>query len=56
MKVQKTLPIACNKSGVSSGAAPFTMTARRRIFGLDIGDWSMVLISLTLVGLLLTLV
>jgi len=55
MGVKKT-PIVFRKLGVTTGTAPFTMTARRRLFGLDVGDWSMVFVSLAFIGLLLTLV
>ena len=32
------------------------MTTERRLFGFDVGDWSILLVGLTLVGLMVLLV
>jgi hypothetical protein len=37
-------------------ARPFGMTAASRLLGLDVGDWSTVLLGLLLCGLLLALI
>jgi hypothetical protein len=50
----KTVPGAFRKSGVATGTAPFAITAVR-LFGLDAGDWSMILLGLMLSAVLLTL-
>ena len=55
MEVQKTIQTAFRRLGVQTGTAPFTMTAGR-LFGLDFGDWSIVLLGLALLGSLLVLV
>ena len=55
MGVRKTVPVALEKSGVATGAAPLYITAAR-FFGLDAGDWSMIFVGLALSGLLLALV
>jgi hypothetical protein len=54
MEVKKTILIAFSRSGVETKTAPFTMTGRR-LFGLDVGDWAIVLLGIAL-GLLLVLV
>ncbi len=55
MGIQKTVPVAFRKSGVATGTAPLAITVAR-LFGLDAGDWSMILLGLALSGLLLALV
>jgi hypothetical protein len=55
MEAQKTIPIAFSRLGPEIRAAPFAMTARR-LFGLDVGDWAIVLVGVTLVILMLALV
>ena len=55
MEVQKTIATAFSRLGPKIGTAPFALTGRR-LFGLDVGDWSIVLLGLALVGLLLALV
>ncbi|MGB6538730.1 MAG: hypothetical protein WBF58_22535 [Xanthobacteraceae bacterium] len=49
---------AAYESGATSLAriAPLAMTEPARFFGLDAGDWSMILLGLVVSGLLLTLV
>ena len=55
MEIQKAILTAFRRSGAKTGTAPFAMTARR-FFGLDVRDWSVLLLGLALVGLLLALV
>jgi hypothetical protein len=55
MEAQKTIQTAFSRLRPETETAPFAMTGRR-LFGLDAGDWSIVLLGLTLVGLLLALV
>ena len=55
METQKTIPIAFGRLDPENRAAPFAMTARR-FFGLDVGDWSIVLLGVTLASLMLALV
>jgi hypothetical protein len=55
MGVRQTVPVAFEKSGVVTGAAPFTITATR-FFGLDVGDWSMIFVGLALSGLCLAFI
>ena len=54
MWVQKTVPVAFRKSGVVTDTASVAITAPR-LFGLDAGDWSMILLGLALSALLLVL-
>ena len=51
---RRTGPVALNKSGVATGT-PSAITAAR-LFGLDAGDWSMILFGVALAALLLALV
>ena len=55
MRIEKTVPVAFGKLGVATDTAPLTITAPR-LFGLDTGDWSMILFGLALSALLLALV
>jgi hypothetical protein len=55
MEAHKTIPIAFGRLGPEIRTAPFAMTARR-LFGLDVGDWSIVLLGIALVILMLALV
>jgi hypothetical protein len=55
MGMRRTVPVAFGKSGVATGTAPLAITVSR-LFGLDTGDWSMILLGLALSGLLLALV
>jgi hypothetical protein len=55
MQADRTNRTAFSISGLETGTAPFAITARR-LFGLDVGDWSIVLLGLALVGSLLSLV
>jgi hypothetical protein len=55
MGVRQTVPVAFEKSGVVTGAAPLAITAAR-FFGLDAGDWSMIFVGLALSGLFLALI
>jgi hypothetical protein len=55
MEAQKTIPIAFSRLGPESRTAPFAMTARR-FFGLDVGDWSIVVLGIALGSLMLALV
>ena len=55
MGIQKTVPVAFGKSGVATATAPLAITVAR-LFGLDTGDWSMILLGLALSSLLLALV
>jgi hypothetical protein len=47
MRERKTAPIAFSQSGVAITVA--------RLLGLDVGDWSMILLGLALSALLLAL-
>jgi hypothetical protein len=51
---QKTEPVTFRKSGIATGTAPLVSTLAR-LFGLDAGDWAMILLGLALSGLLLVL-
>ena len=55
METQKTILIAFSRLGPRNRAAPFAMSARR-FFGLDVGDWSIVLLGIALAGSMLVLV
>ena len=55
MGMQKSVPVALGKSGLATGTTPLAITVAR-LFGLDTGDWSMILLGLALSGLLLALV
>jgi hypothetical protein len=55
MEAPKTIPIAFNGLDPEIRTAPFAMTARR-LFGLDVGDWSIFLVGIALVSLMLALV
>jgi hypothetical protein len=55
MAVQKTIPNVFSRLGGETGTAPFAMTGRR-LFGLDVGDWSIVLLGIALISLMLALV
>ena len=48
VRVRETAPVVFEKSGVTTGAAP-------RLFGLDAGGWSMILVGLALTAFLLAL-
>jgi hypothetical protein len=50
----KTVPVALKKSGVATDTASVAITVTR-LFGLDAGDWSMILLGLALSALLLVL-
>jgi hypothetical protein len=54
MGEQKTVPVAFRKSGVATGTAPLAITVGR-LFGLDAGDWSMILFGVAMSALLLAL-
>ena len=45
MGMLKSVPVALGKSGLATGTAPLAITAAR-LFGLDTGDWSMILLGL----------
>jgi hypothetical protein len=55
MEAHKTIPIAFSRLNPEIRIAPLAMTARR-LFGLDVGDWSIVLVGIALVSLMLALV
>ena len=55
MGMLKSVPVALGKSGLATGTAPLAISATR-LFGLDTGDWSMILLGLALAGLLLAFV
>lgn len=55
MRAQESAPPAVKNQDIALDAAPLA-TAAGRLFGLDAGDWSMVLLGLLLSGLLLALV
>jgi hypothetical protein len=55
MEAQKTIPIVFSRLGAKIRTEPFSMAARR-FFGLDVGDWTIVLLGIALVSLMLTLV
>jgi hypothetical protein len=52
MRERKTVPVAFGQSGVATDTASVAITVAR-LFGLDAGDWSMILLGLALSGLLL---
>ena len=52
--VRATVPVVFEKSGVTTGTAPLAISAAR-FFGLDAGDWSMILLGLALTAVLLAL-
>ena len=54
MRVRETVPVAFERSGAPTGAAPLAITAAR-FFGLDAVDWSMIFVGLALSALLLAL-
>jgi hypothetical protein len=54
MGKQKTVPVAFKMSGVATDTASVAITVAR-LFGLDAGDWSMILLGLALSALLLML-
>jgi hypothetical protein len=54
MSEEKTVSVAFRKSGVATEVAPHAI-AIARLFGLDAGDWSMILLGLALAALLLAL-
>ena len=54
MNEQKMMPVAFRKSGLATGTAPLAITASQ-IFGLDAGDWSVILFGLALSALMLVL-
>jgi hypothetical protein len=55
MEVQNTIRTAFGRLRPGTSTAPFAMTGHR-LFGLDVGDWSIVLLGLAFVGLMLVLV
>jgi hypothetical protein len=55
MEAQKTISMVFGRSCTESRIAPLARTARR-FFGLDVGDWSIVLFGVALVGLMLALI
>jgi hypothetical protein len=55
MEAQKTIAMVFSRLSPENRTAPFAMTARR-FFGLDIGDWSIVLLGIALVSLMLALI
>jgi hypothetical protein len=52
MAERKTVPMAFSQSGVATDTASVAITVAR-LFGLDAGDWSMILLGLALSALLL---
>jgi hypothetical protein len=50
--IRERVSVALTNSGVATGAAPLATTVAR-FFGLDAGDWSMILLGLALSALLL---
>jgi hypothetical protein len=54
MREKKTMSVAVRKSGLATGTTPLSI-AVTRLFGLDAGDWSMILLGLALSALLLAL-
>jgi hypothetical protein len=55
MGVRQAVPVAFEKSGVATGAAPTAVTPVR-FFGLDAGDWSTILLGLALSSFFLALI
>jgi hypothetical protein len=47
--------VPAEKSGVATAAAPVAVSPAR-LFGLDAGDWSMILLGFVLSGLLVALI
>ena len=43
----KTVPVAFRKPEVAAGTSPLAITVAR-LFGLDAGDWSLILLGLAL--------
>jgi hypothetical protein len=56
MGVRKVVKTAVNRLRVATGIAPFALAAPGRLFGLNAGDWSMILVGLALSGLVLALI
>jgi hypothetical protein len=54
MGEQKTVPVAFKKSGVATDTA-FVAIRMARLFGLDAGDWSMILLGVALSAFILVL-
>ena len=52
MRKRKTVPVVFSQSGVATDAASVAITVTR-LFGLDAGDWSMILLGLALSAVLL---
>jgi hypothetical protein len=55
MKRHETATAAWKDGAIGLRPAPLPMTAAGRLFGLNVGDWSMIVIGLLLSGLLMTL-
>jgi hypothetical protein len=53
MRRQQTVPAAFNRSAMTLRTRPSGLMAAGRLFGLDFGDWSMVLLGFVMSGLLL---
>lgn len=57
MRGLRSVPAAFKKPAMALGAAaPSSLVATGRLLGLDLGDWSMVLLGLILSGLLLAFI
>ena len=52
MGIRNRVPVAFRKSGMATGTAPLSITVAR-LFGLNAGDWSLILLGLALSALLL---
>jgi hypothetical protein len=53
MRERETVPVAFSQSGVATDTVSVAITGAR-LFGLDVGDWAMILLGLALSALLLT--
>jgi hypothetical protein len=56
MRVSKTVSAAFKSPAMAVGPGPFPTSVAGRLFGLDAGDWSMVLLGLVISGLMLAFV
>jgi hypothetical protein len=56
MTRNETMPVDFRNAAMRLRAAPLAMAATVRLFGLNAGDWSMLVLGLVLSGLLLALI
>jgi hypothetical protein len=56
MRRQQTAPGAFKSAAMALTGRPFGMTTASRLLGLNVGDWSTILLGLVLSGLLLAFI